>query len=137
MKRDGAMTESELSALQALCDAATPGEWVRNETWGLVDAGCIVETATARGDPRLRIATLSGAGIEADAAFIAAARTALPALIAEVRRLRKNHESTGLYVDGGACEARFALTALGNESVSEADWIAGYREWRRKQSENR
>ncbi len=77
------MTSDELNALDALCAAATPGPW---------------SSASQREDG----ATFDWYWVEAptngnvtsdhldmdDATFIAAARTALPALIAEVRRLR-------------------------------------------------
>lgn len=50
------MLDAELNAIQALCDAATPGGWFAEE---------------------------------ANALFTAAARKAIPKLIAEVRRLNK------------------------------------------------
>lgn len=70
----------DLDALHALCDRATPGPWrfddcdrmVRNE---LAIVVCDVDCGSQEADA-------------ADGSFIAAARDALPKLIAEVRRLR-------------------------------------------------
>jgi len=74
------MTRDELQAIKALADAATPGEWVQGEFTGL----------TVRHDGA-NICTLGAVTDEHafyDAAFIAAARAAVPALVAEVERLQ-------------------------------------------------
>lgn len=78
------MTEEELARLEALAAAATPGPWTErlDETrpdWRRVygegrDIAYMPPWATT---------------VEPDAAFIAAARTAVPKLVAEVRRLRE------------------------------------------------
>lgn len=97
------LTQDELDRLQALADAATPGPW----TWGDDDEMWGPPTPTDAqesyeldeddtflyqpGQKRIRIiATDSGyyPPREADQAFIAEAREALPKLIAEVRRLQ-------------------------------------------------
>ena len=75
-EREGAMTEEQLGQLEALADAATPGPWaVDNDT-----------------DKRAMIATREAGPIAGmfrrDADFAAASREAVPALVAEVRRLR-------------------------------------------------
>jgi hypothetical protein len=70
------MTEQELQAIEALAAAATPGPWT------VVDEDYLKPTIIG-GDN-------VGDGYvirSADAAFIAAARTDVPALVAEVRRL--------------------------------------------------
>lgn len=84
------MTTQELDALQALCDGATAGPWV------IVGAyNQFIDSAPESDDPRTIIAeawqrnammdpTVQG---KANLAFIAAARTAMPQLIADVRRL--------------------------------------------------
>lgn len=78
------MTNEELDALQALCDGATPGPW-RTEDVGEPPKRRWVVDAKYR---CVAGGTAGGIGPRAfDADFIAAARTALPALIAEVRRL--------------------------------------------------
>lgn len=77
------MTTQELDALQALCDGATPGPWdstltfrdryyIKTPSYGVRDFCCLT------GDLERKV----------DADFIAASRTALPELIAEVRRLQ-------------------------------------------------
>ena len=93
------MTDDELQAIEARASAATPGPWrsddqvvgwmggtqpgvaVRNQDGNVRDAVAMVVD--------MRAAEISGSlrPIE-DAAFIAAARMDVPALVAEVRRLR-------------------------------------------------
>jgi hypothetical protein len=90
-KRDPASDEA-LAALDLLCAAAAPGPWRAEhladdlETFAIVhrDGTVCAEQEDEPGafDDEMR------AMIGADFAFIAAARTTLPALVAEVRRLR-------------------------------------------------
>lgn len=82
--------ETELARLEALAQAATPGPWAPTAVCDDDDHwyACSPEHAFAEDDP----ACDSGKrhpGALADAAFIAAARDAVPALVAEVRRLRE------------------------------------------------
>lgn len=85
--------KSQLASWRAVCEAATPGPW-RNGIGGVVqlsDAG--------KGYPLdyypgcADVVTTDGAdsvvATENDLEFIAAARTAMPALLDEVERLRK------------------------------------------------
>lgn len=88
------MTEQELDALKALADAATPGPWARDAHYVFRD----VNEATG-----VLAATQSNAAGNADAAFIAASRAAVSALIAEVERLREELED---YADAIAHEQR-------------------------------
>ena len=82
------MTDAELDRLQVLADAATAGPWgtippggPNGAFWGICNRlGMIVA---------MRLTTS-----KADAEFIAASRDAVPALIAEVRRLRTDTEWT-------------------------------------------
>ncbi len=95
------MTDDELDRLDALAQAATPGPWqvrkhpgefdmVRQAEWTTCgDPGhwdCAV-TQTVH-DVSVSHSHLSSDRAMRDAAFIAASRTAIPALVAEVRRLR-------------------------------------------------
>lgn len=88
------MTDERLDELQRLADAATPGGWeargtlvktpptppTLEEMMGVTTRRvCVCEPSPYMGK----------AECEANAALIAAARTALPELIAEVRRLRE------------------------------------------------
>lgn len=69
----------DLDHLQALADAATEGPWTARAVYPfLVEQGDAGFVSTNLAD-----------STAADAAFIAAARTAVPELIAEVRRLRR------------------------------------------------
>lgn len=74
------MTDEELARLEALAQAATPGPWERR----FHDQN---EVETRDG---IRVATFNEARRDTwhNARFIAAARDAVPALVAEVRRLR-------------------------------------------------
>lgn len=65
-------TDGELARLQALADEASPGPWNTEGRWVM----------NATGSEVAEIVMLD------DAEFIAAARAAVPALIAELRRLR-------------------------------------------------
>lgn len=75
------MTEAELTRLEALAAAATPGPW--NNQGVIVLAG--EDTCIAR----LWLTHPAKGSEETNAAFIAASRKAVPALVAEVRRLRE------------------------------------------------
>ena len=74
------MDDDELDRLDALAQAATPGVWRVDvmffdespERTVEAESACVAEWVD-----------------DADAAFIAASRTAIPALIAEIRRLRE------------------------------------------------
>lgn len=95
------MTEERLSELEALADAATKGPWeVKHEDygdeWWFGGSGCgqvIIEgdPDSYPGIPGLQ--AVYGGHDTADAAFIAAARTAVPELISEVRGLRAERDA--------------------------------------------
>jgi hypothetical protein len=75
-----AMTKEQLQGLKDLCSAATPGPWTIHP-----DEDCQYnDVYTIRNAKTYSI----GEALNTDAAFIAAARTALPELIAEVERLQ-------------------------------------------------
>jgi hypothetical protein len=77
-----AMTEDELKAIEARANAATPGPWDTTSEDCIVAAGDNLCSAGMDGD-------YPGPKRTDDAAFIAAARTDVPVLVAEVRRLQK------------------------------------------------
>lgn len=74
------MTRPEIDALRALCDGATAGPW-RTSTYGgekpLVVVDDALELIAVTGGPSI----YSSGECEANAAFIAAARTVMPALL--------------------------------------------------------
>jgi hypothetical protein len=76
------VTDEQLQEWQRLADEATPGPW---ENWTIEDDGNRQDEWSAVGPVH---ADMQGA--VKDAAFIAAARTAVPALVAEVRMLRSD-----------------------------------------------
>ena len=82
------MTEEELTRLEALEQAATPGPWVSlaNDSVLFCD---VYSVAGDNNSPIIGICRMPESDDRiADMAFIAEARNALPSLIAEVRRLR-------------------------------------------------
>jgi len=86
------MDEDDLRQIEARVDAASPGPWTswiegRDHTAG----SSFIETRSAEG--RGDDIELLGAS-SADQDFIVAARSDIPALIAEVRRLRNLMDTT-------------------------------------------
>ena len=80
------MTEEELQAMQARADAAAPGAWLSWVEGRDHLAGSNIIQTHGGGPEGVDIEPV-GASI-ADQHFIAAARSDVPSLIAEVRRLR-------------------------------------------------
>lgn len=90
------MTEAQLAELEALSLAATPGPWVVAE-----HMASRVTMVVAEGHP---MATGIPHVLE-DKSFIAAAREAVPALVAEVRRLKAERNLLARCWDTGDDEA--------------------------------
>lgn len=85
------MTDEEMSAIEQRCQRATPGPW---HVWPTVYDGSQgwAISHDADGEPAIGAAPCSLeqlATTAADSEFIAAARNDVPALLAEVRRLRE------------------------------------------------
>jgi hypothetical protein len=87
------MTDEELQAIRARAEAATPGPWT--EGAGKVAGGETRELVIGADNRTIIAMAYGGFGhptpdcTRADRAFIAAARTDVPALLAEVDRLRE------------------------------------------------
>jgi hypothetical protein len=79
---DVCMSEDEIARLEALCAAASPAPWISFVEGREHDSGSSF-IQTPAGDIELSGATTS------DQDFIAAARSGVPSLVAEVRRLRR------------------------------------------------
>ena len=76
------MTPAELDELDRLASEATPGLWVpKRDGRSLWEINALTEDMAEN--------LICTACDEGEAAFIAASRTAIPALVAEVRRLRE------------------------------------------------
>ena len=71
------MTPDRIKELRALCDAATPGPWMKERPNGVGSA-----------DDMICFIDISSFNRDQDAAFIAAARPALPEALAEIEKLR-------------------------------------------------
>jgi len=92
MAEPGSLSEKQLGLLEALCDQATPGPWSYAEddssgVWRILgpEGERLFEEPSSDSDED----TGSFDGSSADYRLVAAARTALPRLIAEVRQLRR------------------------------------------------
>lgn len=95
------MSDNDLNRLEALANAATPGPWEAEN-----DCGTGILSGMLGGRPRMM--PFGDVWTFADAVFIAAARTAVPELIAEVRRLRERLERCKPYMDHWHdCRPRF------------------------------
>lgn len=80
----------DLDAIRARAEAATPGPWTMRDGWGPTTDGLMHFTRIANGDHD-SVLSADGpdiAGSRANAEFIAHARHDIPALLAEVDRLR-------------------------------------------------
>ena len=88
-------TDLDLGALKELCEKVTPGPWEAERREPFMDGRS--HYAFRRRDVPGVFATMSTLGPDAD--FIAASRSAVPALIAEVERLRAETISS----DDGRC----------------------------------
>lgn len=93
------MTDEEIAAIEARANAATPGKWealrVRVGWWWFTSKTILIHNLGSRPSndwPEHWLAELAvrwpNPQAEADAEFIAHARSDIPALIAEIRRLQ-------------------------------------------------
>lgn len=99
------LTDDELAAARALVDSATPGPWSRRwEPHGRYGGGDDWHIdSDAPGGGCVSCGLADGPEAEypqsaADAAFIAASRTLVPRLLAEIDRLRKNTDTLSAVV---------------------------------------
>ncbi len=76
------MTEEELSAIEARVEKATPGPWEGRD-------GCVVAPEYIVTEGVFEVVDSFRSGFEHNAAFIAASRQDVPALCAELRRVRE------------------------------------------------
>ena len=131
------MDEARLAEIEARAEAATPGEWVADCVQGI--------RAVLSGGSRRAMVVPWASGellMQADAAFIAAARADVPALVAEVRRLRAEVErlrsisarSTGTTLDvlavyeqedDATTTVAARVSALGVRRSNALTWAAG------------
>jgi len=89
------MSPEEIARLRALCKAATPGPWLQpleDERGAIVSAA--EPEVSLLGLDRDRMAIFVN---EADADLVVAARTAMPALLDEVERLKAEVRSLCTY----------------------------------------
>lgn len=95
------MTNEELNAIAARADAATPGPWrCEREITEEVGPWQIRTDVPELDDPMLPLALAGTCDDDTgDAVFIAAARTDVPALVEEVRKLRKEVEILRTFKD--------------------------------------
>ncbi len=85
------MIDGELTAIEARCNAATPGPWDDDDGEIIDSESSTVARITFHGNVNT-IQRLRETYSIRDGAFIAHARTDVPALIDEVKRLRAQNE---------------------------------------------
>ena len=116
------MTDEQLAEWQRLFDAATPGKWIVKTDVTTIHGSHFINPGVW-GDDGITFICDCGTGsrVDTDAAFIVAAREAVPALIAEVRRLKTELATARMYST--------VPPAFGSEGY--ADWMAAKddREW--------
>ena len=102
-------TPENLARLGALAEAATWGPWRIGDDWG---PACEYDwpVIDGNGDPLCRCPGdgVRGGHFVADAAFVAAARSAVPQLLAEVEQLKRDlrwYQTTNLTARAEAAEA--------------------------------
>ena len=117
---DKPMTAERIAELEALCNAATPGPWIwessrgdRVRLWTKPSGDFVVEIGRKPGGWTYFDMT------EDDAGFIAHARTALPELLAQVRRLRAMIKPREWDSDG-FCQWCYALRTNGH--IADCPW---------------
>lgn len=86
--------DKELNRLRALCEGATPGPWTNPWTEELDPANHLAGTTIRGADGQAVIEELWCDGpnvgiLPGDAEFITASRTAMPALLEEIERLKQ------------------------------------------------
>lgn len=94
------MTEAELEAIEARANAATPGPWFDIDQF---EEDYPVEIALTNDPGKYGHEQKRSEFTDADRDFIAHARTDIPTLVAEVRRLRA--ENTRQHAILGTCQA--------------------------------
>ncbi len=118
------MTNDELTRLEAMAAAASTGPWTHDlgeepkYVWGEIEGangGCVC-VVMHHGNVNT-VARLGEQFSHADARFIAASRETVPALIAEIRRLRagrltEDEVQALCHEQGEDCPRRFALGCL-------------------------
>lgn len=84
------MIDEQLAEIKARCEAATPGPWAVGANNPYRDRSAIYQTPDAQKVNPLRwqVAAICREVRQCDSDFIAHARTDIPALLAEVERLR-------------------------------------------------
>lgn len=125
------MADLDLDRLEALAKAATPGPWWGGGSNRRRDSIGLVGRTSDRGTGNA-IAVLNGIGMDrvADAEFIAAAREGVPTLIAEVRGLRRDHDSALAIIEhrdamvAGLAAERDALAAKVRALAARFDGFA-------------
>lgn len=100
------MTEAQLAEIEARANAATPGPWTADNEY---DEPAVVGPDNR--DLALFVET------DADAAFLANARTDVPALVAEVRRLRAELAKRDEDARIAAGECRVAIPEPGTDAA--------------------
>ena len=106
------MSEDELSAIEERAERATPGPWHAHRDADSIGLGPIVFVHIPRADKDRSYALTNGERENSNRDFIAHARTDVPALVAEVRRLRGAMEKVREFADASSPDINYIWVAL-------------------------
>lgn len=107
------ITEEQLAEWMALCDAATEGPWEGHVSRPNMGGGRSIPQVFGGPDDISVLEAWDSANGDYDILFAAAARTAMPALIAALREARERHER----LLGGFGDLQELLNALAVEQA--------------------
>lgn len=115
------ITTEQIAELRRLCEAATPGPWVRSKYgFNILTHDSELSTCTQRYTGDKKPTEEEMAVMVANAAFIAAARTALPALLDEVERMQRERRE-----DIALMEETLQAEKIGIARIEKAEAEAG------------
>lgn len=97
------MTDEEIRRLRTLCEAATPGPWQVAEYDG-DDWTCDYKIESGSGTVLAGPSIRHAGKVQSNATFIAEARTALPAALDEIERLREILGNVEFYLRNSTIE---------------------------------
>ena len=115
------MAELDYDALQRLVDAATPGPWANYSPNPKTTREQAIYSEWLETDPEARSSEIAALLTPKDAAFIAASRSAVPALLDRVRELEAERDALDAAFDRDLPWRYDEAIARANAAVAERD----------------
>lgn len=124
----GAVTAEEIAAVKALCDRASPGPWQACGAQPDNACACKLVWSVPRDVPIMSANVDDAPGDPGDVAFIAASRTLVPQLLAEIERLQAEvaamrpvvEAAVGWHNLGKLDQVHISVLSKGEEAVDSA-----------------